>query len=61
MPDLKERVFEALNNAKENGYDFLTWSLSHTIQYLKAYNHDLEEAVSTSLIPLIEEWRKLHV
>jgi hypothetical protein len=58
--DLKTTVFEALNNAKENGsLDELIGLGSNLLiaEDLVMYDADLEEHDPVTLIPIIDEWR----
>lgn len=55
---LSDRVFEALNNALENGYDELkSMSPVEVVGDLMEYDTDLEDEEVGSLLLLIREWQ----
>ncbi|WP_407304053.1 hypothetical protein [Acinetobacter sp.] len=55
----KAFVYEALGNAKENGYDELFDMTSAEIAHdIKEYDAELELTKTEHLIPHIEEWLK---
>lgn len=57
MTDLRSAVFEALDNAKENGHDF-THEFPHGVACdLIDYDADLEECMPDMLIPHIKAWQ----
>lgn len=51
-----ELVFEALNNAKDNGYDARGEDVEDTISELLAYDADLENQTRDALRPHVEAW-----
>lgn len=53
---LRQHVFEALNNAIENGYDLRQWSAEQIIDDLNRYAADLEAYMPEELRPHIEAW-----
>lgn len=58
--DIKKLVFEALNNAKENGYEPEKESVEYWANDLIDYDADLENCEPEELTPYIEEWRKFN-
>jgi len=57
---LKERIFEALDNAVENGYDddFRAMGDLELAVDLVTYSSDLEDEEPEDLVPFIAEYRK---
>jgi ribosome-binding protein aMBF1 (putative translation factor) len=55
--DLKNRVFESLDNAIVNGYELLEWSDQDIADDLHEYDAELENVDSAELLPLVAEWR----
>lgn len=55
---LRAAVFEALNNAVINGYDFDGWTAEAVAQDLINYDSDLEGCEIDELLPFVIEWRK---
>lgn len=49
-------VFEALNNAVNNDYDFYGWKLVDVVEDLMMYKKNFEECDPNSLLPIVEEW-----
>lgn len=58
MTDLRETVFEALNNSKANGYHPEEGSAYSVACDLREYHSELEECDLLELTPLVEEWRR---
>lgn len=59
---LKERVYEALNNAYDNGYTFDGWTLDSVAADMVTYDADLEQYADdpSKLVPYIDDWKKLN-
>lgn len=55
--NLQERVFEALSNAIENGYDLERWAASEVVGDLRSYCSDLEGCDPEELLPHVIEWQ----
>lgn len=55
--DLREKAQEALNNAKENGYDFIGWTPNQIASDMIRHDEDLEEADFCTLGCIIIELR----
>lgn len=55
--NLKELVFEALSNAKDNGYTFDGMSAEEIAEDMVQYDANLEAVDAEDLVPLIEEFR----
>lgn len=57
MNDLRERVFEALNNAVANGYDMREWAPSEVAVDLLDHDAGLEHLEPDDVLPHIIEWQ----
>jgi hypothetical protein len=53
---VRERVFEALDNAVENGYALDEWAASEVADDLLTYCADLEGLDVDDVLPFIIEW-----
>jgi len=61
MDNLKDKVYESLNNAMANGYlELSTWTPAEIAEDLKEYNPDFEDIPEDQIIPHIEAWLKEH-
>jgi hypothetical protein len=58
MASIRERVFEALDNAYENGYDLRAWPASETMMDLLTYCGDLDGLEADEVLPHVIAWQK---
>lgn len=56
-PDkLKDRVFESLNNAVENGFDVRSWTPDFLTDDLMTIDADLERCDRACVLSAVREW-----
>jgi len=57
---IRTLVFQALENAKENGYDFVRWPPENIAIDILMYDAPLHQSGATpdQLVPFIIEWQK---
>lgn len=53
---LRDRVFESLNNAVENGFNVRSWTPDSLTDDLMAYDADLERCDRSSVLLAVREW-----
>lgn len=58
MNSLQERVFRALDNARENGYEQITLPATEVTWDLLTLDADLEKEDFVAVKPLVEEWQQ---
>lgn len=56
MNEIREHVFEALDNAKDNEYDITTWPVEAIAGDLVANDATLEDTSPHDIVPFIREW-----
>lgn len=58
MQTLQAMVYEALDNAKANGYGVADNSIPAIVQDLKECDADLEDVLEADIRPHVEAWLK---
>lgn len=53
---MKNAVYEALNNAHENGWSFKGCTITHIAGDLASYDADLEQYEPDQLEPIVIQW-----
>lgn len=58
MKFLRDRIFESLNSAIENGYELREWTAEDIAKDLAEYDSYFESTPVEDLVPFIQEWLK---
>jgi hypothetical protein len=53
---LRVRVFESMDNAKDNGYDQTTWTIDAILDDIMEYDGTLENVPREELEPHVKAW-----